>query len=101
MAKVRSHSTLWRRLTWILPASLGQIRHWRYAWSGLVSFALFCFAQVWFVRFGLHWFGRGCSSPGRRVVVDLSPILFALVFSGLVPSALLETVIVLPRVGLV
>ena len=58
-------------------------------WAGLISFALFCFAQVWSVRFGLHWFGRGCSAPGRLVVVDLSPVLFALVCSGLVHSALL------------
>ena len=55
----------------------------------MILFALFCFAQVWSVRFGLHWFGRGCSATGRLVVVDLSPVLFALVCSGLVWSALL------------
>ena len=27
-------------------------------WSGLISFALFCFAQVLSVRFGLHWSGQ-------------------------------------------
>ena len=51
-----------------------------YNWAGLISFALFCFA---------HWFGRGCSVPGRCVVVALSLVLFALFRSGVVRSALL------------
>ena len=40
-------------------------------WSGLISFAPFCFAQVLSVRFGLHWSGQWCSAPGRLVLVKL------------------------------
>ena len=36
----------------------------------------------------LHWFGRGCSVPGRCVVVALSLVLFALFRSGVVLFAL-------------
>ena len=43
----------------------------------MVSFALFCLTQVWSVGFGLPWFGR-CSALGRRVLVGLGLVLFAL-----------------------
>ena len=45
--------------------------------------------SVLLCSFSLHWFGRGCSVPGRCVVVELSLVLFALFRSGVVHSALL------------
>ena len=85
----------WSRLSggFCLCSSVGVstvlVRSSWYTWAGLNSFALFCFAQVWSVRFGLHWFGRGCSAPGRLVLVELGLVLFALVCSGVAHSALL------------
>ena len=85
----------WSRLSggFCLCSSVGVrtvlVRSPCYTWAGLISFALFCFAQVWSVRFGLHWFGRGCSAPGRLVLVELGLVLFALVCSGVAHSALL------------
>ena len=55
-----------------------------YKWAGLISFE-----SVLLCSFSLHWFGRGCSVPGRCVVVALSLVLFALFRSGVVHSALL------------
>ena len=56
-----------------------------YTWSGLISFALFCFAHL--VCIGLV--EAAPSVPGRCVVVELSLVLFALFCSGVVHSALL------------
>ena len=44
--------------------------------------------SVLLCSFSLHWFGRGCSVPGRCVVVALSLVLFALFRSGVVLFAL-------------
>ena len=40
--------------------------------------------SVLLCSFSLHWFGRGCSVPGRCVVVELSLVWFALFRSGVV-----------------
>ena len=45
--------------------------------------------SVLLCSFSLHWFGRGCSVPGRCAVVELILVLFALFCSGVVHSALL------------
>ena len=44
--------------------------------------------SVLLCSFSLHWFGRGCSVTGRCVVVELSPVLFALVLSVVLYSRL-------------
>ena len=56
-------------------------------WSSWVRLDRVC--SILLCEFSLHWFGRGCSVPGRCVVVELSLVLFALVLSGVVHSALL------------
>ena len=43
--------------------------------------------SVLLCSFSLHWFGRGCSVPGRCVLVELILVLFALFCSGVVQSA--------------
>ncbi len=45
-------------------------------------------SSVLLLLFSLHWLGRGCSVPGRCVVVELSLVLFALFRSVVVPFAL-------------
>ena len=55
-------------------------------WSSWVRRDRVC--SVLLCSFSLHWFGRGCSVPGR-CVVELILVLFALFCSGVVYSALL------------
>ena len=62
-------------LVWRGPGRAGQV------WSRC-SVLL---SHVLCVRFGLHWSGQWCSAPGRRVLVKLSSVLFALVCSDVGP----------------